>query len=96
MKKIDGAFYKTNTWQRCRASYIKYRKGLCERCLSLGLMNEGVIVHHKKELTPENFTDPKIAYGYDNLMLLCRSCHEKTHKSPKAYDFDADGNIFER
>ena len=96
MRSIDHSFYKSKAWEKCRASYIKSKGGLCERCLSLGIYTAGKIVHHKKELTPENCTDPAVALNFDNLMLVCHSCHEQIHKGMKRYGFDAEGNLHER
>ena len=62
----------------------------------MGIYTPGKIVHHKKELTDENFTNPEVALNFDNLMLVCHACHEQIHKGMKRYNFDAEGNIFER
>lgn len=96
MRSIDVAFYKSRAWEKCRADYVKKVGGLCERCLSMGIYNAGKIVHHKKELTPENYKDPSVSLNFDNLMLLCHSCHEQVHRGMKRYSFDAEGNVCER
>lgn len=96
MRRLNNGFYQGQAWQRCRASYIASVGGLCERCLERGIINAGRVVHHIKHLTEENCTDPKIAYGFDNLKLLCQSCHEEIHRGIKNYKFDAQGNIIEK
>lgn len=96
MRRIDNGFYQSKAWERCRDAYYKKAGGLCERCLSVGIVKAGVIVHHKKELTMENYTDPSIAFSFDNLMLVCRPCHEQLHRGMKRYTFDANGNLIER
>ena len=53
--------------------------GLCEDCLKKGRYNPAEEVHHIKELTPQNITDPSITLSYSNLVALCRSCHRKRH-----------------
>lgn len=96
MRRIDNGFYQSKEWKKCRESYYKKVGGLCERCLAIGIVKAGVIVHHKIELTLENYTDPSIALSFDNLMLLCRPCHEQIHRGMKRYTFDADGKLIER
>lgn len=79
MRSIPTTFYKNKQWLNCRNAYFDYRHGLCERCLADGQIIAGVIVHHKEHLTPDNYTDSEIAYGFDNLELLCKECHNKEH-----------------
>lgn len=82
-KEFAKAFYKSQTWERCRESYIKYKGGLCERCYANGIISAGVIVHHKKYLTPENICDPMFTTDYGNLELLCMDCHNNEHHHGK-------------
>ncbi len=95
MKEFAKAFYKSKEWERCRAGYIKYVGGLCERCLSRGDIVPGLIVHHKCYLTPENITDPATTLSYDNLELLCLDCHNKEHitKREQRYEIRPDGKV---
>lgn len=71
-RSIDSRFYKRKAWIDCRNTYFKYRFGLCERCGS-----PGEEVHHKIKLNARNVNDPNIAYGFENLELLCKSCHSQ-------------------
>ena len=59
------ATHKKRICRKCREDYVKR---VCEK----GLYKAGEIVHHKKELTPDNITDPTVALSWDNLELLCR------------------------
>ena len=86
-------FYRSQAWEKCREGFIKYRHGLCERCLARGIYKPGVIVHHKVHLTPDNITDPTITLSFDNLQLLCRDCHAITHKPEKRYKIDELGRV---
>ena len=61
-------FYKTTTWQRCRAYIMSRDQGLCQDCLKSGRITAAEEVHHIIELTPENVTDPDIATNPDNLI----------------------------
>lgn len=77
------AFYKTWEWRKCREAYFKKAKGLCERCLAKGIIKQGEIVHHIKEMDSETIKNPKLAFGFDNLQLVCRDCHNEIHENRK-------------
>ena len=94
MREFAESFYKSKAWQRCRASFVKAKGGLCERCMAEGIAEAGVIVHHKIELTPENIGRPEITLNFDNLQLLCRACHAKAHgRAIKRYKIDESGRV---
>ena len=96
MKEYAESFYKSKAWQECRAAYVKYRRGLCEDCLKIGIYSPGVIVHHIVHITPENIEDPRITLGFQNLRLVCRECHAKEHKpinAFKRYEIDQNGRV---
>ena len=81
------AFYKSKSWQRCRASYIKDVYGLCEVCGC-----PGYIVHHKIPLTLLNINDPDVSLNHDNLIYVCKDCHEREHHGDiLRYRFGDDG-----
>ena len=89
-KEYAKGFYKSQAWQKCRESYIKYRGGLCERCLAKGLIKAGVIVHHKNYISADNIQDNEITTNFDNLELLCIDCHNKEHKKKNEKRFVVD------
>lgn len=95
MKPFAEHFYHSKAWQRCRDAYFTSQHGICEKCDGAGL-----IVHHKTELTPGNIHNPAIAFGWDNLELLCLACHNAVHLSGEAtaegLAFDAEGNLAKR
>ena len=94
MKQYAEAFYKSTQWDKCRRSYLKHVGGLCERCLSKGLIVPAKIVHHKVYLTPESIADPSITLCFDNLEALCQDCHNKEHfKSKKRFFVDEFGHV---
>lgn len=70
--------YASKSWQQCRDAYKAYKHGICERCGA-----PGEEVHHKTYLTPANINDPEIVFGWNNLELLCRSCHIEEHEKRK-------------
>ncbi len=97
MKEWARAFYKSQAWKRCRASYAASVGGLCERCLARGMYTPGVIVHHKVHLTPDNIGDPSVTLNWDNLELVCRDCHAELHdERQRRYKIDPNGGVTTR
>ncbi len=92
-KEFAKKLYRGNLWQICRDGYVKSVGGLCEECLRKGMYVPGEIVHHKIHLTPENINDPAITLNWNNLQLLCRTCHAEKHKRKKRYRVDKNGNV---
>lgn len=91
-------FYSSKQWQDCREAYMKKAGYLCEDCLLKGLYVPGVMVHHIKELTPENIRDANITLNFANLRLLCRKCHGEIHGKGKGrrYVVADDGKVIPR
>lgn len=87
-------FYKSKEWQDCREAFLQSRFYLCGRC-----GRPGKIVHHKVYLTPENINDPMITLSFENLELLCSSCHSNEHNRKykevvrNGLKFDNFGNL---
>ena len=86
-------FYSSVQWKEAREGYTKYRRGLCEICLSKGIIKAGEIVHHKRHLNATNVNDPSVALSFDNLQLLCRECHGEQHRTPRRYKINERGEI---
>ena len=88
------AFYNSKEWQQCRAAYIEYVHGLCERC-----KRPGWIVHHKIYLTQDNIDDTSVTLNFDNLEYLCQDCHNREHKGrdyksvKEGLYFDENGDL---
>lgn len=77
MAKIFAkSFYNSKKWIRCRDSYIQQRMcidgGMCEVCHAAA----GYIVHHKVMLDEYNIKDPDVALNHNNLMYVCKECHD--------------------
>ena len=90
-------FYHSTAWKKCREQIILSRYQLCEKC-----GRKGTEVHHIIPLTDDNVDDPMISLNPDNLMLLCKECHDsiRLEESMTNYvgvrgdvSFDAQGNI---
>jgi len=52
--------------------------GICEKCGA-----PGTEVHHIIPLNETNVDDPSISLNPDNVMLLCKDCHEAIHQSDR-------------
>ncbi len=95
MKKdiLINRFYRSDDWKRARAIKIALAGGLCQKCSSIG-----VEVHHVIHITPQNVTDPNITLNQENLLLLCRECHNEEHNRFKKtkQKFDKNGNLLEK
>ena len=85
-------FYTTTAWRKCRASVLAEHGGLCQVCLSKGLIEPAVHVHHRVPITPENLDDPRITLDRSNLMALCEECHAEQHRT-RRWRCDALGHV---
>ena len=57
-------------WQRFRLRYLSAHP-LCEQCENEGVITAASLIHHKRALR-----DGGAKYAAENLMPLCRECHE--------------------
>ena len=96
MQEWAEKFYKGKKWQKARAYVWSRDKGLCQRCLSKGIIKPGDTVHHLEELTINNINDPYVALNPANLTTLCRDCHAAVHKREKRYIIDELGRVIIR
>lgn len=97
-RSIDRRFYESPEWRRCKEIYLEKANHLCERCLARGIYQPAKIVHHRVHLTAENFGDPGLMYGFDNLEALCQACHNEEHgraKDQRRWRF-IDGELLTR
>lgn len=93
-KAFSKKFYNSGVWKNTRNTYFDSKYGICEKCNGVGEE-----VHHIIPLTPQNINDPNITLNWNNLMLLCRSCHELIEEKAKAtidgIIFTEDGRVIE-
>ena len=94
MQPWAASFYKSKAWQSVRAYVWSRDSGLCQDCLKQGRYTSAEIVHHIRELTPQNITDPAVALNTDNLVALCRECHAIRHGArDRRYKIDDFGHV---
>ena len=94
-KDFAVKFYHSTQWQTVRQTVISRSFGLCERCRK----KKGKIVHHIIHLNERNINNPSITLGLNNLMLVCKDCHEILHSEQVTRDdvmFDGQGNLIKR
>ena len=93
-KPFSRKFYNSSAWIKTAKAYKLSKFGICENCGEVGEE-----VHHIIPLTPNNINDPNITLNWDNLMLLCRSCHElieeKATATIRGIRFTEDGQVEE-
>lgn len=68
-------FYNTPLWKSIREKKFGDADGLCEKCLKKGIVRVGREVHHIVPIEQ----DWSKRLDYDNLILLCPSCHQEAH-----------------
>lgn len=94
-----SAFYNSMAWKTTSRAYRQSVGGLCERCMSKGLVNPAEVIHHKIPLTDRNISDLSISLSWDNLQALCRQCHADAHeemyraRTKKRYTIAKDGRV---
>ena len=108
---IRKDFYHSKAWERVRKSVWLKQNLLCAKC-HMPVYVDGIsdyipkkfrrrgIVHHIKELDNNNVYDDEIALNENNLIGVCKECHENEHHTDIAkrneYDFDEYGNLIPR
>lgn len=83
-------FYRSSAWLLARQQKIAACNGKCELCGAVGEE-----VHHKVALTAENINNPNVTLNPDNLIYLCKDCHNKEHERfvKSRVKFDKSGQI---
>lgn len=69
------AFYNSPRWRRKQKAILRRDHYQCQLCKRYGRISEASIVHHKLELAEY----PELAMDDDNLVSVCRKCHNKLH-----------------
>ena len=72
-------FYGSKKWKDIRKQVAEESFYICSICGKPTYSNQG-IVHHKTPITEDNIDNPSITLNKNNLMYVCRNCHEALHK----------------
>ena len=88
--KEINKFYRSEVWRQTRLLKISNANGRCEKCGGVGEE-----VHHIIPINEHNINNPEITLNLNNLILLCKDCHNKEHGRFKISDikFDSNGNL---
>ena len=78
-KDYATVFYGSKKWKELRKQVAEESFYICSICGKPTYSNQG-IVHHKIPVTEENIDNPAITLNKNNLMYVCRNCHEALHK----------------
>lgn len=72
--------YNSERWRRLRAWKFACNP-LCEVCLSKDVVTPAEDIHHIVSFMSVDNPDQRIflAYDFDNLMSLCKKCHQNIH-----------------
>lgn len=107
---IRKDFYNSKVWKQVRKTIWLKQNCLCGMCgrpvyvdgISEYLPKEKRmtgIVHHIEHLNNTNVYDDNITLNADNLIGVCKPCHEKIHHQDIAkrsnIEFDEEGNPLE-
>lgn len=101
-------FYQSKAWKDCKKEvWLKQNLlcGICNRPVYVDGISQYIpkqyrrtgIVHHKEHLNDTNIYDDNVTLNINNLIGVCKECHEKEHHTDiavrKGYTFDEFGNL---
>jgi 5-methylcytosine-specific restriction protein A len=72
--------YNSERWRRLR-EWKFANDPLCERCRQKDIITPAEDIHHIISFmsTDDPYRRALLAYDYENLMSLCKECHQKVH-----------------
>ncbi|MBC2722023.1 HNH endonuclease signature motif containing protein [Desulfosporosinus sp.] len=77
-------FYASDAWRNFRLLILNERGLRCEYCGERVAQSKELTLHHKTELTPDNYEDVTIALNPTNIMVVHHGCHNSIHKRSAA------------
>lgn len=108
---IRKSFYQSKLWKQVKNNIWLKQSCLCAICHKPVYVN-GIsdyipkdkrrtgIVHHKVWLDDSNVYDENFSINEDNLIGICKECHENEHhkdiSTRKEFMFDEQGNLIKR
>ena len=80
--KDKQGIYNSREWKELRIVKLRSTNGLCEECLKQGVNTEARCVHHIVPIETARTKDEmrRLSFNWDNLMSLCKPCHDRIHK----------------
>ena len=87
--KDKAEIYNSREWHELRTAKLRANP-LCERCVAEGkaagvpdgYITSATCVHHRTPIETAKTKDEmrRLAFDWNNLMSLCKSCHARIHK----------------
>ena len=74
------SFYASKEWRSFRFTIIGERGLICEHCRKIIAKQRDAHLHHKVELTVDNYKDATVSLNPDNVMLVHKDCHDQIHE----------------
>ena len=80
--KDKREIYNSREWHERRAAKLRSTNGLCEECLTEGIVTRARCVHHVVPIETARTKDEmkRLAFDANNLRALCFACHARIHK----------------
>ena len=80
--KDKADIYNSREWKELRIAKLRSTNGLCEECLKHNIVTSARCVHHIVPIETARTKDEmrRLAFDWNNLMSLCKSCHARIHK----------------
>jgi len=77
-------WYGNQKWRKLRIQKLQDQP-LCEACEKNNKVTAAVDIHHMQSFmsTEDEELKYQLFYAYDNLMSLCKECHQKIHNPSK-------------
>ena len=74
------SLYVSKAWVDLRFRLIIERGPVCQKCGKIAAHTSNLVGHHIKPLIPANINDVMVTLNPDNIAIICRDCHEKSHR----------------
>ena len=72
--------YVSKAWVDLRFRLIMERGPVCQQCGKIMADSSQLVGHHRKPLTPANINDVMVTLNPNNILIICRDCHEREHR----------------
>ena len=80
--KDKADIYNSREWKELRIAKLRSTNGQCEECMKQGIVTSARCVHHVVPIETARTKEEmrRLAFDWNNLMSLCKSCHARIHK----------------
>ena len=78
-----GNFFKSKTWNDCKAAYLEEVRDLCELCLKEGRLVLAAYVYLRVSPRKLNLDDPDLVIDPENLVAVCQHHRDMLHRQKR-------------